>query len=100
MSLSPYDIWNQGHVRGKIDEFTIWDDVLTQEELEILASIVPVKGDMDGDGSIELDDLMAFAALWLTPVSKECVGGSVTGDFNADCEINLEDFRFLAENWE
>jgi hypothetical protein len=97
--LSPLDIWGQGYVNGKIDEFTIWNDMLTQGEIVTLASIIPVKGDMDSDGNIDVDDLKTFAGKWLSVVSGECVGGSVAGDFNGDCAVNFADFAFIAEGW-
>lgn len=97
--LSPLDVWGQGHVRGMIDEFTIWDDALTQVEIDVLASVIPVRGDMDGDGDIEMDDLQAFAAQWLPIVGEECLGGSVAGDFNGDCAVDFYDFTYIGKGW-
>jgi len=97
--LSPLDVWGQGYVNGKIDEFTIWDDALTTGEIDALASIIPVRGDMDDDGDIDMVDLQVFAGQWLPIVGEGCVGGSVVGDFNGDCAVNLVDFSYIAESW-
>jgi len=34
-------LWSDLRFRGKMDEFTIWDDALSQEEISVLADVLP-----------------------------------------------------------
>jgi hypothetical protein len=60
-----------------------------------LTAAAPLYGDMNGDNTVNTQDLPDFFALWL---ENEC---SITGqwDLNDDCLINLVEFAVLAENW-
>lgn len=85
----PY--WPGVNYAGKIDEYTIWDGSLSQSEIQALAAIVPPVGDFNSDFKVNLDDLKAFAILWLT--------STPVADFNVDGIVNWEDFAEMAANW-
>ncbi len=52
-------------------------------------------GDFTGEGNVNMDDLEAFAALWL---EDECVLASGM-DLDGNCTVDLYEFSELAKNW-
>ncbi|MBN2181659.1 MAG: hypothetical protein JW715_07075 [Sedimentisphaerales bacterium] len=61
------------------------------------ADICP--GDFNGDGDIDLGDLVLFAAAWLNASGSEEWNPDYDIGFGADGIINMSDFAAFAENW-
>jgi hypothetical protein len=60
-------------------------------------SCAVVNGDVNGDNTINLADLMAIAAAWRsTPGSSNW---NANADVNGDGVVNLEDWMIVARNW-
>jgi len=95
-------VWSSSRFKGKIDEFTIWDDVLTQDEIKTLAKILPAKptkvlswtidaitgptvedfSGYDNDGAIQgtpsLDDGIYGKCLGFNGGGDICIGDDLT----------------------
>lgn len=82
---------SNNHYQGKIDEFTIWDGVLAQEQIEQLAALLRCTGDIDGDCVIDFTDMLLLSNAWLTYDD--------TVDLNHDTFVDLADFAILAKEW-
>jgi hypothetical protein len=69
--------------------------------VETLTPGVVLTPDIDGDGSVEIDDLILLAEQWTRsdcsglPESKWCSGA----DLNQDGAVNLDDLATLAASW-
>lgn len=57
--------------------------------------MIPLTGDMDGDGRVDMVDFAVFAACWRQPGHGACGGADLTEDRNVD----LGDFKVLMDNW-
>ncbi len=57
--------------------------------------MIPLTGDMNGDGRIDMVDFAVFAACWRQPGNVACVGADLTEDGNVD----FDDFKVLMDNW-
>ncbi|MBN1456957.1 MAG: hypothetical protein JW912_03805, partial [Sedimentisphaerales bacterium] len=55
-----------------------------------------IVGDLDGNCTVNFDDLVLLAGQWLDNVS--CSGDDCP-DFDGSLFIDLEDFAMLASNW-
>jgi len=49
---------------GKIDEFTVWDGVVSAEEIEAMAEKLPRRGDFDGDKEVGNCDFAELGRWW------------------------------------
>lgn len=54
-----------------------------------------IKGDMDGSGSITLEDFALFSQNWLDANCWYCNGA----DFSGDEQVTLDDLSILVQNW-
>lgn len=61
----------------------------------ILAGSIP--GDIDGDGVVDVTDLLVLLAAW-GPCPKPCPP-SCAADINDDCIVNVTDLLTLLANW-
>lgn len=68
---------------GKIDEFTVWDGVVSDEDIELLAERLPKRGDCDGNGEVRMADLAELGRYWHS--DTRIVAGEVVLD-------DLEDY--------
>jgi hypothetical protein len=83
-------------VIGRVDEFAIWDEALTDDDIIALSEGTPVLplpeplGDFNGDGIVDTTDFAVMAENFNQRFSRE---ESITkGDFNGDTRVNLKDF--------
>ncbi|MBN1125407.1 MAG: laminin G domain-containing protein [Sedimentisphaerales bacterium] len=81
----------QLHLDGQIDEFTIWQGTLQPDQIATLADLLPTAGDVDGDGDVDMDDLLIVAGSWLT--------NELPADINQSGTVDYEDFGQVAEDW-
>ncbi|MBN1817117.1 MAG: laminin G domain-containing protein [Sedimentisphaerales bacterium] len=79
------------HLDGQIDEFTIWQGVLQPDQIAALADLLPIAGDVDGDGDVDMADLLILTGSWLT--------NDVPADINQSGRVDYEDFGQIAEDW-
>ncbi|MBN2137723.1 MAG: hypothetical protein JW720_07945 [Sedimentisphaerales bacterium] len=49
---------------GKIDEFTVWDGVLSAAQIEALAEELPMRGDLDSSGEVSAVELVELGTAW------------------------------------
>jgi hypothetical protein len=59
---------------------------------QILA-LVPLPGDLNGDGIVNTQDLAIVSSEWLQ------TGAGLTGDVNGDGIVNAQDLAFVSSNW-
>ena len=57
--------------------------------------MIPLAGDMNGDGCVDMMDFAVFASSWRQFGNVTCSGADLTGDSN----IDFSDFKVLAGNW-
>jgi hypothetical protein len=88
--------WNPWGNRftGLVDNFELYRGVLGRADIAALAAALPIPGDMDWNGTVDVLDLPIFVSDWL--ISNDCNSPS---DFTGDCKVNLDDFAVVAENW-
>ncbi len=56
-----------------------------------------IPGDLNGDGSVNVIDLLALLGAW-GPCPDECPP-SCAADLNTDCEVNVPDLLLVLANW-
>jgi uncharacterized membrane protein len=54
-------------------------------------------GDVDGDGSVTVLDLLALLSAW--GACSNCAPGSCAADLNGDCTVNILDLLDLLSHW-
>jgi len=69
------------------------DDFLGGQVLVTFPYVIPVTGDITGDGKVNFKDLKILAEQWLQPP------GIPSADIAPDNIVNFKDFAVLAENW-
>jgi len=89
-----------------VSRVAIWERALSAAEVKALGyagnpSLDPfsgyLTGDLDGNKTVDINDLVEFSTAWLTDNSSLSV--VTIGDFNWDYQVNLLDFAALAESW-
>ncbi len=63
--------------------------------MEIVACNAAVPGDVDGDGTVGIADLLALLALW--GPCDDC--NDCPADFDGDCMVGIMDFLTVLANW-
>ncbi len=87
-ALHPHDWY---FLDGVIDEITIWQDELQPDQIAALAAMLPVAGDLNGDGLVDAADLRIIAEGWLTD--------DPDADINGSGNVDLVDFTILSQTW-
>ncbi len=59
--------------------------------------VLPIPGDLDGDGHVTITDFLALLAAW-GPCAGPCPP-SCAGDLDGDCLVGIADFLALLANW-
>jgi hypothetical protein len=77
---------------GFIDDVRMYDNPLTQAEIQAIMGAVPVKGDVDLDGDADINDYDIIRNNLHTGTTL------AQGDANLDGTTNLLDFRFWKNN--
>ena len=95
------DFWATGtsSFNGGLDEFAVYDSVLSLAAIEAHAAAIVwpdlVPGDTDGDGDVDAADAATLAGHWQQTIA----GGYSVGDFNGDGDVDDIDATILATNW-
>ncbi len=76
---------------GVFDDVRIYERILTVEEIVSLASL----SDFDNDLDVDVNDFTTLVDQWLTGID-DCESTPL-GDYNVDCQINLEDLAEFAQ---
>lgn len=71
-----------------------WLNRSVYDEMDVFG----VPGDVNRDGTVNLDDFLLLAATYETPFGSPGYDGFA--DFNLDKQVNLDDFLMLAANYE
>ncbi len=53
-----------------------------------------VLGDINGDGSVDIQDFLLLLGLW-----GPCETGNCPADLDGDCTVGILDFLLLLANW-
>ncbi len=81
----------QRYLAGKIDEFSIWTDELQPDQISALVDLLPIAGDVDGNGSVGIEDLLIIAASWTSDDPQ--------ADINGSGRVDMVDFGIVSEDW-
>ena len=57
---------HSGNFEGYIDAFTLWNGQLQATQVQQLAGQLPLQGDCDNSGDVDMDDLNQLATDWLS----------------------------------
>lgn len=84
--------------RGLIDEVRIYDEALTQEDIDDLRSPdrLAVAGDANDDGTVTMAD---YELIQANAFQSDPIGDPRLGDVNLDRTIGFEDFRIWKDNF-
>ncbi len=93
VTIAGWNPWGR-HMNGLVDDFELYSGVLTRTEITALGEAVPMEGDMNWDGTVDVSDLPDFVSDWLR--LEDCTSPS---DLTGDCDVTLDDFAVVAENW-
>ncbi|MBI9015854.1 MAG: LamG domain-containing protein [Phycisphaerae bacterium] len=80
---------------GSIDEFIIWDDAISQMDIELEAGKLPMTGDANRDRSVNLYDVGLIANDWMAD-NYVSIANVVLADFDSYVE---DEFEIVADNW-
>ena len=88
----------QRYFQGRIDDVRIYSYALTEAEVQALALITLPTPDIVDNNFIDLADVSALAAYWL---SGDCFSNNLCNgrDLNADQVVNQSDFSVLSQLW-
>ncbi|MBN2063430.1 MAG: discoidin domain-containing protein [Sedimentisphaerales bacterium] len=84
--------WNL--VNATVDDFSIYSGVLSRTEIADMLAKLPMDGDLDLSGIVDVADLGEFVEEWLATNDN-----TNPADFTGDANVDLLDFAVLAENW-
>jgi hypothetical protein len=76
--------------KGMLDDFTIWDGVLSQSQIN---KLMKLNGNINQDSRVDFEDVKMLFDDW---GKNNCTSSA---DISFDCDVNFEDFTVLAENW-
>ncbi len=85
--------WNH-RMNGMVDDFSIYNRVLTDNEIAALAEALPSRSDLDWSGAVDTGDLASLIETWL--IENDC---DQPTDLNGDCDIDLSDYGVMASEW-
>ena len=81
---------------GKIDEFTVWDGAVSFEWIKNMSRKLPIKGDFDGNGEVNLADVAELGTDWHND-TRVVAGQLILDDFES--YIGATDPAFTA-SWQ
>ena len=98
VNIGVYSTVGPRYFQGIIDDVRIYSYALTPEEVGALVLITPPIPDIVRDYVIDLADLSALSAYWL---SGDCFSNNLCDgrDLNADQVVNREDLLVVLELW-
>ncbi len=76
-------------LEGAVDEFVLWDGVLSSEQIAYY--VAPLPGDVNRDMFVDIFDIRELAGNWV-----ENAPGS---DINGSGRVDLEDFSHICSDW-
>ncbi len=93
----PFDLnYTEGYA-GLIDEFLLHNEPRDLAYMQTRASLLSSIADLAYDRVVNLKDFQKLADNWLNEETPgQCYG---TGDFNHDCQVDLDDLRLMVEDW-
>lgn len=94
MNLSTDGILSGTPVELGIYEFWVGvNDSLNRSDIELLSLMIqePIPGDANGDGVVNIEDLLIVLAQWGTPGPE--------GDVNHDGIVDIQDLLIVLSNW-
>ena len=75
--------------------FGFTDHTFRIDNITVARTIVPLAGDVDGNGAIDATDLSLLLEAWGSCPPK----GACAADFNEDTLVNAQDMAMLLANW-
>jgi choice-of-anchor B domain-containing protein len=64
---------------------------------EVIERVCPVPGDLDGDGTVGVNDFLMLLAAW-GPCPDPCPP-ACAGDLDGDCTVGVNDFLLMLASW-
>ncbi len=80
-----------------VGSWTLADGITSFTLAEELLGTTPMPGDVDGDGSVDVLDLLGLLTSW-GPCPGPCLP-SCAADFDDDCQVDVTDLLILLVNW-
>ena len=93
--VRPTDQVQLRFVAADINGFSIVEAGVDDFKMEIVGCNAAVPGDVDGDGTVGIADLLALLALW--GPCDDC--NDCPADFDGDCMVGIVDFLIVLANW-
>ena len=93
--FAKYGSGTWGYSFGSVDELKLYR--MRADLLKQLETAIPVPGDTNNDGSVNVIDLLIFADSWGTSVGQPKYNSLC--DFNNDNYVDVADLLILAANW-
>ena len=81
---------------GSVDDFAIWNSVLSATDIASLAGVSVLIGDLNGDGFVGIGDLNIVLGNWNQNVTA---GDPLQGDPSNDGFVGIDDLNTVLGNW-
>jgi hypothetical protein len=73
--------------------------VVGVDDLEMITGPPPIPGDLDGDGDVDVADLLDLLAAWGSCPQPCPFPGACPADLDGTCAVNVSDLLMLLANW-